>query len=323
VVRVSLVRTVRGDVDPSSLGRVDVHEHLVITEGPIVDTDPETRLDDIDDAIREAEAFRDAGGGTIVDALPATCGRDATALAAISDATGINVVATTGFYRSFAYPERHWARRYPVDVLTSVLLGEIRDGIDHWDLTGPAVESTEVRPGVIKLATGLESIDPVELRMLRAVAAAHRASGLPILTHAERGTFGSGQLDLLEAEGVHPTRVMVGHLDRRPDLAAHRGIAARGAFLGYDGLARDHQRPFMDVAEVIRRLIEMGFGGQLLLGGDVGRRTMRRAAGGPGIAGVLTSMAPELLARGIAEDSVEAMLVTNPARYLQVVDHVH
>jgi predicted metal-dependent phosphotriesterase family hydrolase len=320
---VSVARTVLGDVDASTLGRVDTHEHLMIMGGPIVDRDPDILLDDPDDAILEVEAFRVAGGGTIIDALPTACGRDADALATISRETGVNVVATAGFHRSTSYPERHWARRYPVDLLTSVLLEEVANGIDRWDLAGPVVESTGVRPGVLKLATGHDVIDPIEHRMLRAVAAAHRASGLPILTHAEHGTYGSRQLDLLEEEGVDPARVMVGHVDRLPDLAMHRSLVIRGAFLGYDGLGRERYRPFGVVAEMARQLVAEGFGGQLLLGGDVGRRSMRRSAGGLGVVGVLTTMVPDLVAGGVPEECVDAMLVANAARFLEVREHVY
>lgn len=320
---VRVARTVLGDVEVSTLGRVDSHEHLMIMGGPIVDRDPDILLDDPDEAIREVEAFRSAGGGTIIDALPTACGRDADTLATISRQTGIHIVATAGFHRATSYPDRHWARRYPVDLLTSVLLGEVADGIDRWDLAGPVVESTGVRPGVLKLATGLDAIDPIEHRMLRAVAAVHRASGLPILTHAERGTYGSRQLDLLEEEGVDPTNVMIGHVDRLPDLAVHRGLVTRGAFLGYDGLGRDRYRPFGVVAELARTLVAEGFGGQLLLGGDVGRRSMRLSAGGVGIVGVLTTMVPDLVSGGVAEQAVQDMLVVNAARFLEVDVHVH
>jgi 5-phospho-D-xylono-1,4-lactonase len=318
---VSVVRSVLGDIDATTLGRVDTHEHLMITGGTLVERDPDLLLDDLDEAIAETAAFRAAGGGSVIDALPASCGRAAQALATISRRTGVHVIATTGFHRSTSYPAWHWARRYPVDMLTSVLLGDIDDGIDQWDLVGPVGRSTGVRPGVLKIATGLDAIDPTEERMLVAVAAAHRQSGLPILTHTERGTFGDQQLDRLAAEGVDPARVMVGHVDRRPDFEMHRALALRGAFLGYDGLGRESQRPYTSVATVIRQLVDEGFGHQILLGGDVGRRSMRTAAGGLGVVGVLTTMVPELVASGIPEQAVQDMLVSNAARFLQVADH--
>ncbi len=319
---VNIVRTVLGDIDAGKLGRVDTHEHLMIMGGPIVDRDPDTLLDDVDEAVSEVSAFRDAGGGTIIDAIPVACGRDPNALVEISRKTGVHIVATSGFHRSTSYPERHWARRYPVELLTSVLDDDVVRGIDAWDLAGPVVDSTAVLPGVLKLATGLNAIDPAEHRMLKAVAAVHRSRDLPILTHTERGTFASRQLDLLQDEGVDPSRVMVGHLDRLPDLEVHRDLAKRGAFLGYDGLAREKYRPFRAVTEVVRQLILEGFGGQLLLGGDVGRRSMRLASGGLGIVGVLTTMVPDLRSGGITAESIQEILIANPARFLRIATYV-
>ena len=316
----SVARTVLGDVEVSTLGRVDTHDHLMITAGPLVDREPAVLLADVDDAIAEARGFRDAGGGTIVDALPAGCGRDPQALRDISRATGVHVIATTGFYRSLAYPSAHWVRSAGVEELVAALMGEVVDGMDRGDFRKPAIAPTGIRPGVLKVATSLDGIDRLERRLLHAVALAHRRSGLPVLTHAEQGTFGSGQLDLLDDAGVASTKVMVGHLDRLPDIAAHRALARRGAFLGYDGLAREQRRPYAPVAAVIRQLVDEGFSRQLLLGGDVGRRSMRSSMGGPGIAGVLTTMGPALVASGVAREAVEDMLVANAARFLQVTD---
>lgn len=318
---VTVARTVLGDVDVSTLGRVDSHEHLMITGGPLVDRDPAVLLADVDEGIAEARAFGAAGGGTIVDALPAGCGRDPGSLREISRAAGVHVIATTGFYRSLAYPPGHWVRTARRDDLVAALLGEVTDGIDGDDLRGPEPVPTGILPGVLKLATGVDGADDLERRLVDAVALAHRRSGLPILTHAEQGAYGSGQLDLLERAGVAPSRVMIGHLDRAPDFEAHRALARRGAFLGYDGLAREQRRPYASVSAVVRRLVDEGFAGLILLGGDVGRRRMRTGMGGPGIAGVLTAMAPELVASGVAREAVDDMLVANAARFLQVTDH--
>ncbi len=313
-----MIRTVLGDVESTSLGRVDTHEHLVILSGPFGDADRDVVLDDLEDAIAEVEAFRAAGGGAIIDALPIACGRDPGALAAISRATGVTIIATTGFHRAATYPARHWVHRYPIDVLTAVVADEVATGVDAWDLVGPAVERTGVRPGVLKLSTSHDRIDPVEQRMLSAVAAVHRSSGLPILTHAENGTFGLEQLDRLADEGVDASRVMVGHLDRAPDRDRYLAIAARGAFLGLDGLYREARRPWASVADIVVELVAAGHDEQVLLGGDVGRRSMRRSAGGLGVAGLLTETVPTLVRAGVTPEAVQRMLVSNAAKFLEV-----
>lgn len=314
------VRTVLGDVDAQSLGRVDAHEHLMIGGGPATKADPDLLLDDADDAVREVEQFRLAGGGAIVDAMPTGCGRDVVALAEISRRSGIHVVATAGFHRPRFYDDLHWARRYPVERLAAAIASEVNDGFDRWEMAGPLVERLPNRPGLLKAATGFNAMSNIEERMLVAVARVHCATGLPILTHAEHGTHAGHQLDRLGVEGVSPHVVAVSHMDRNPDFVVHRDLMDRGATLIYDGLYRERYRPVTAVADLVSKADGAGLGHLLLLGGDIGRRSLRRSAGGGGIGGLLSVFAPQLVARGVDERQVERMLTANAAAFLAVRD---
>lgn len=311
----SVVRTVLGEVDADELGIVDSHEHLMITGGPATVRDPDLLLDDVDDAIREVEEFATAGGGTIVDAMPTGCGRNVAALVEISRRTGVHIVATAGFHRPRFYDDLHWARSYPIDLLTEVILSEVTGGVDRWELSGPVVEPTAARPGVLKAATGLNAMTSVEERMLVAVAAVHLASGLPILTHAEHGTHADRQLDRLEAEGVAATSVAVSHMDRNPDVVLHRDLMQRGATLIYDGLYRERYRPVSAVAELVSAAVDADLRQRILLGGDVGRRSLRRSAGGSGIAGLVDQFVPHLVAHGVDKVALHQMLTANAAAF--------
>lgn len=314
----SRARTILGDVPVDQLGAVDAHEHLMIVGGPATRSDPDLKLDSVDDAIAEAESFAAAGGGTIVDAMPTGCGRDAAALAHVAHATGLHVIATAGFHRPRYYDDLHWARRYPTELLAEVITGEVESGFDRWDLAGPKVERLPYRPGILKAATGYHSVDQNEHRMLVAVAMVHEASGLPILTHAEHGTHADRQLDIFEAEGVESSRVAISHMDRNPDYGLHRDLIERGAFLIYDGLFRERYRPLTDVADVLGRIADAGLAGNIMLGGDLGRKSMRKSAGAPGVAGLLEEFAPQLVRMGVSESVVQAALIGNPARFLSI-----
>jgi phosphotriesterase-related protein len=60
---VSVVRTVRGDIEPSEMGPTDSHEHLFFVTPP----QPGDECADVDRAIAEAQTLVDAGARTMVD----------------------------------------------------------------------------------------------------------------------------------------------------------------------------------------------------------------------------------------------------------------
>lgn len=311
------VRTVLGDVPADALGAVDAHDHLLICGGPATVADPDVLLDDEAQAVAEAAAWRDAGGGTIVDAMPCGCGRDAAALARVAREAGVHIIATTGLHKQEYYDSLHWARRYSAEQIAQLLIDECELGIDRWDYCGPLVERTAVRPGLLKFATGYNAIRPMERRAIDAVCAAHLATGLPVITHADHGTLALQHIELLCEGGVPAHRVSINHMDRNPDAGLHLAIAQSGACLTYDGLARERQRPVSTVVALAVHLIEEGHGDQLLLGGDIARRSLRRSNGGPGAAGLLEHFATRLRAEGLSDHAITGFLERNPARFLR------
>src|SRR5262245_5893431 len=96
------VRTILGDVAPTSLGVVNAHDHLIRTGAGEVYLEPDHLLDDVDKAIEEATHFVNASrqwapGGTVVDMCPVDCGRDVDKLAEVSARVpGLHIVAATG-----------------------------------------------------------------------------------------------------------------------------------------------------------------------------------------------------------------------------------
>src|SRR5205823_1629787 len=58
-----IIRTVRGDIAPDELGPCDAHEHLFL----VTPLQPGDELDDVEKALEEAQALRDAGASAFVD----------------------------------------------------------------------------------------------------------------------------------------------------------------------------------------------------------------------------------------------------------------
>ena len=130
------------------------------------------------------------------------------------------------------------------------------------------VANSDVRPGIIKLASSSNELTTGEVKAFRACAKAQWRMGLAITTHVQGLGAAESQLDLLEAAGAEASRVILGHtapyVVEIPWVA--RGLMNRGASflltnLRTDGPSESTKRL---VAE-IRRLFDDGFGDRLTL----------------------------------------------------------
>lgn len=296
------VRTVLGDIDPGELGATDYHEHLFQVT-PLLAGD---ELDDEEASRREAELLRDAGAAAMVEATPTGLGRRPDAVARVSEATGLHIVHVTGAHR-----EAHYAPAHPL--LDDSVEG-LRRRFAEDLLTG--MDGTIVRAGAVKAGAGYWALTPFERRVLTAVGQLAGETGAPVMVHLEHGSAGHEVLDLLARESCPPEQVVLAHVDRNPDAGLHGELAARGAYLGYDGAARSQRWPDSVLVDCLAAVVEGGAGNRILLGGDVARRTRYVAYGGmPGLAYLFDRFVPRVR-RAVGDAAVDAALVANPARWL-------
>jgi phosphotriesterase-related protein len=169
---------------------------------------------------------------------------------------------------------------------------------------------------VVKAGIGYWSITSFEQRVLAAVAATWHHTGAAVMVHLEDGSGAFEVLAELDGHGVPASAVALAHVDRNPDAGLHADLAAAGAYLGYDGFARSRRWPDSMLLECLVAAAERGAAERLLLGGDVARATRYRGYGGmPGLAYLGERVLPRLEQQASTE-LVEAVLVTNPARWL-------
>jgi phosphotriesterase-related protein len=168
----------------------------------------------------------------------------------------------------------------------------------------------------VKAGLGYWRVSAFERRVLGAVGAVHRATGVPVMVHLEYATVAFEVLELLGAEGVAADAVVLAHVDRTPDPVLHAEFAAAGAYLGYDGWTRLSAWPTSTLVDCAARAVDLGAGQRLLFGGDLARRSRFRSYGGmPGLAHLGLRAVPAL-ERGIGAAAVRQVLVDNPARLL-------
>ncbi|MEU6308188.1 phosphotriesterase family protein [Streptomyces chartreusis] len=294
----SAVRTVLGDVRSEELGVCDAHDHLFLSSPQL----PGQELNDASAARAELDAFRAAGGSAVVQWTPYGMGRRAADLPPLSRAAGVHLVCATGMHQA-----THYAPELLDEVrgrLADVFVSELTVGIG----------TSGVRAGLVKVAGGFHALDAHARWTMTAAAEAHHATDTPIAVHLEAGTGALDVLDLLCGElGVPPHRVILGHLNRSPDLLVHREAAASGCWLAFDGPSRAHHATDWRMPDAVLALAEAGFGHRLLLGGDTVVAGARSVDGGPGMPFLLRRVRPRL-ALALGEELVERVLVDNPGQ---------
>ena len=310
----AFIRTVLGDIEPSSLGVTYSHEHLVIDGGRPVEMNPDFLLADIDRMATEVDGAVALGLRAAVDAMPADAGRNVAKLAELSRRTGIHIVAPTGLHHERYYGAAHWSMRLGEDDIADLFAMEVEAGIDANDLSGPVVRRTPHRAGVIKVAGSEGGPSSRDRRIFAAAGLAHLRTGVPILTHCEGGTGALEQLRLLMDMGVPAGHVVLSHVDKVVDPGYHAELLSAGAFAEYDQGFRWGAAPNGTLA-LIEAMAEAGLAGQIVLGMDAARQGYYRVYGGaPGLTYLLDEFSQAMDERGIDRAIRQALFIANPAR---------
>jgi phosphotriesterase-related protein len=296
--------TVRGPIRPGALGMTLSHDHVLL-DGWAIFATYAVIIDDEELAAAELRLYRDAGGGAVCDPTNVGLGRDPEALRRVSEASGVHIVMGAGWYRERVYPADLDVRS--TDDLADQLVRELTIGVD----------ATGIRAGFIgEIGTERGAITPLEERVFRAAARAHRRTGCPVMTHTTHfGELALDQIALLGEEGVPADRIIVSHMGDRRDQRPLLAVAETGAWLSVDNLGFvTGYAPLAVRADNIACLVREGYLERVLLGSDTCETGQLKANGGPGYANVVERVWPLLAERGITDEQFRTMSVDNPAR---------
>jgi len=299
------------------------HEHICATSPGFWQAWPEFfggRASFVDKVVGKLKAARDGGVDTIVDVTPVDVGRDIRLLEEVSRKSGMQIIACTGHWLS---PSLSMEIR-TVQELTDFFVLEIERGID----------GTEIKPGVIKVATDREGVTPFLEKALRAAARASKATGVPVTTHTyAAGRIGEKQAEIFENEGLDPAMVCLGHCDDTDDLSYLRGLAKRGYTIGMDHLtwgvgdtsgATTGPLSWQRRAQCIKTLVDDGFADKIFLSNDwyfgisivpAGFMNEKERMNPDGILFANRKVIPYLKQIGVADQKIRMMTVENPRRF--------
>ncbi|MEM7736684.1 MAG: phosphotriesterase [Deinococcota bacterium] len=312
----SIIRTVLGDIDPNELGFTLGHEHL-IGHPPEEFAEDDLTLDSEDAAIRELESLNKAGGRALIEMSTVDYARDVHALAGISKAANVHIVAATGFNKA-KFADRY-SSKLSEDALTEWMIQDVTVGITEppsfvSDATQTA--SQVVKAGLLKGATSLNEPTEAEQKVLRAVARSHQVTGAPVSTHTEKATWALEQATFLIDHGASANKLLIGHLDFRPDLDFLAEVASLGVYIGLDQFSKAKYLADEARVDLVVGLLERGYS-NVLLSGDMARHSYWEVFGGPGLAHIPTKIVPMLKAAGVGKETLEQLFIYNPRNLLQ------
>jgi len=310
----AIIRTLNKDLPPSALngGATLFHEHLSIDLpyfGPPRSTPPPPQATaDVDYIIGEIKTAGQEGVVCIVDGGHPDMARNLDYLKKIAANTPVYIVASGGYYMERVYPPDLAAKNE--DQIADGLVREANE--NRYGAFGEIGENPNA------------AMSDLERKIFRAVGKAHLRTNLPIFTHNAYGTgpnvprdAGLHQLDVLESVGVKPQHVAIGHTCCLDDPQAEiiKAIAKRGAFVGFDrvtgGMVPDDKKVIM-----VQAFLDAGYADHLLICSDfTGRRTPAR----PGYGNTLTVFIPKLRKAGVPEETLHAIMVDNPRRFLAFI----
>jgi phosphotriesterase-related protein len=287
------------------------------------------RLDDPEVMAGELTDFRASGGCTVVEMSALGLRTDVTALRTLSRRTGVGIIAAAGFYIEDSWPEE--VRSYSIEQFADAIRSELVEGIG----------ATDVRAGHIKLAvTDLSEAQEAALRG-GARAALHTGALVTVHPGFEPGRDGRRISEILMEEGLPPSRIVIAHADAfivgtnqtqlvleptswEMNLDYHHEVLDRGVNISFDCFGQSwtdeasgmvSESDWHRLAAVVK-LLEHGYGGQIVLGTDVFMKMLTRRGGGEGYCRLTRWALPTLRQLGVSELEIDRMTCGNPARLL-------
>jgi len=318
---VASVHTARGPIDTADLGVTLMHEHVFVLSPEIHQNYPQVWGDEARreaDAVERLNRLKARGVDSIVDLTVIGLGRYLPRIARIAEQTDINIVVATGVYTYHDVPMYfHFSGpQTPIgEPMVDMFVSDIEEGI----------AGTGIRAAILKCATDEPGLTPDVERILRAVAQAHRRTGVPISTHTHAPTRrGLDQQRVFAEEGVDLSRVVIGHCGDTTDIDYLEELIDNGSYIGMDRFGLDTLLAFEDRVDTVAKLCERGHADRMVLSHDAScfidwlpEDLVATAMPNWHYLHIHDDVIPALKARGVTDEQLRTMLVDNPRRIFE------
>lgn len=319
----SIIQTIRGPIDSSALGRVLVHEHVILMNMEYaINYRPDAFADEtVAMAAERLNALKAAGIDTIIDLTVLGLGRHIPTMAKIAARTDLNIIVSTGIYTFDEVPG-------PFAFYGPGLLCDAPEPmISHFvkDIT-EGIAGTGIKAGELKCAIDMQGLKPGVERVMRAIAQAHRQTGVPITVHtAPQAHTGLDVQRVMEEEGVNLEDVLIGHCGDSKDLDYLMKLADKGSILGMDRFGINFGITTAERVNMIAALVQRGYGDQLTLSHDCtcwsdyfpSVEQYNIAMPDHHYLHISHDVIPALLEAGVSQGQINKMFIDTPRRHFE------
>lgn len=315
------VNTVLGPVPAEELGVVAVHESLLsVYPGAEYGYDVTIDKAAIFDTLKhKLTAFKNAGGGTIVDSTGMFHGRDVYLYESLAKATGVHVIASTGqgpeamLGGYFLTPQTNPPTPWPAEKFANLFTAEVTEG-----MVVPRIER-RASAGLVTTAGTRAGLTETDESLFR--GAARAAASTDTAASFRYGADAAAELEIILSEGLDPSRVLIGGLDRRQavDAGYPDAVAERGAFVGIDHVGvNDDEELLRDDERValVLELVAAGHADKIILSSNSTGVAVAHKDNGVAYTAVLEQFIPAATAAGLSDKDARRILVDNPRTLL-------
>ncbi|MCX7705106.1 MAG: TatD family hydrolase [bacterium] len=307
------IQTVRGPIRPSEVKKVLVHEHTLVhyqkksAINPVYFSLIRKKVPDI---FMELKKY---GCNLVVDQ---TIGysRYPYLYKEFSEKTGIHIVAATGFYTDKYLP--HFVRKMEECEIEEYLQQEIEKGMD----------GTEIKPGVIKIASGSMTLTRDEKKIFHAATKVCKKTDVPVQVHSYPGL--KTITDFFLKQKIPREKVALAHVEACSWLDI-KHAAEKGFYLVFTNFGREMKEskgredivPEDVIIAQIVYLVRKGYLRQIMISQDFAFFAMDKKLVPyfhQPYTYIFETVVVKLLERGLKIHEIEKIFTENPIRYLSV-----
>lgn len=307
------IETVLGPIPAEDLGFTLSHEHT--PRPPAILGVEYPWMFDLDEmrerGIAELTEAKQGGVDAIIDLSTPDLGRSMSLSVDYAKASGLHIVVATGIWREVPRQLRSWSPERTAEVFVR----EIREGI----------QDTDIKAGVIKVASDAEGVSEAAELILRAAAIASRETGCPISSHQWAPLeVGWRQMEILRDAGASMDRVCIGHSADTTDVEYLERLLNAGVYLSMDRYPGgtvatadgQQQRPTWEQRNAtVKALVDRGWAHRLMLGHDYAPGLQPRSMPTRYLF-LSTTALPALRESGVPDETIDLMMRGVPRAFL-------